>query len=276
MSSISVTKLVDPDVHTDFPTRWAGLLEQGLIKLRSQHQLEPIRMSYRGPNFMKLGLNIENSLCRSLKGVPITTKQLPKSSSREHILAQLQEYRKAIITCAKIFKLVPQLELNHHINGQRITGRCDILLNSGNILEIKHTAQPTGVDQLLHYAILRYLSTGFHTWYITLCNTNLGTIEMYVITDAFYDSGAAREYLTASLTCYRNHRALAVQYTALDLEDLPGIPANEVVEYPEAELEHIHSLKIIDEDELEPAQVSGAGDADCLTSFFNWLWGLFQ
>ena len=204
MASVTVSTLVK--AHTTFYLQSNWMTSHNLLVRRQHHdKLPAIRLKYQYEK-KELGNLIEDLICDTLTGISIDPQHCASDGRHDTLRFQLEQYRRVLATCASNLEVTTQedtdLSLSYEILGYRVNGRCDAMLNQVNVLEIKHTSKDVGVDQLIHYAALRYLMTKKKTWYITVCNTNKGTVTMYMIPDKFYNTGEALGYLEESVVCW--------------------------------------------------------------------------
>lgn len=206
MSAVTVTTLIGVnETRPTFQSQWHQLLASGLITDSQQYNnLPPIRLRWKSKDAMSLGLHVEKLLCYTLQDKPIAETNCDINGNHYGLLMDLKQYRDVLVSCSGTFNVSCQKKFKYNINGTSVKGVCDAMLNQVNMLEIKHRANDMGMDQLLHYASLRYLSTGKMTWYITLCNTNKGYVSMFKISGKFYTSGAALRYLEESTECWKS------------------------------------------------------------------------
>lgn len=163
--------------------------------------LVPIRLN-KEMEAMDLGKHIEELLLQELEGK--NNSGLVSLPYHELVLKQqLQQYCNIFKICSKVLKVKTQVHYQSVIDGILVKGVCDAMLNDVNIMEVKHTSTVVGLDQLMHYAALRFLSSGKETWYLTLCNTNLAQVYLYQVSKNFYHNGAALDYLRNSLAWWR-------------------------------------------------------------------------
>ena len=213
MASVGVSKLVK--VHNTFPAQEQTLYSSNMLVRRQHHDTLPCIMLNEQYEKEEMGTCVEGLIYDVLEGIPISTQYRARcDGSHQTLLHQLDQYRKAIAMCASNLEVVTErntkanLNLSYEVLGYRVKGRSDALLNKVNMLELKHTREDVGLDQLIHYASLRYLAKRKKTWYITLCNTNRGTVTMYMLPDKFYLTGEAQRYLEESVKCWNSTLAV--------------------------------------------------------------------
>jgi len=201
---VSVTTLVQSDIHVTYAKRWERLQQNNFMVLSKQstHGLPKVRISGPWRGVMQLGKDVETLVCRTIQNQPIAAHWHVRGSKAENLPQVLMAYKQAITKCTTKPAIILQKPLEHKIEGYTVKGVVDVVLNQHNIMEIKHTKEETGVDQLIHYAILHYLSTGKYIRFITLCNTCLGYVRQYRISNDFYTNGLALRYLQDSLHCW--------------------------------------------------------------------------
>lgn len=227
MTTVAVTNLVQAEIHTTFPAQWKKLLIDKFITLSGQYNLKAIRLTTTEKDVKSLGLKIEQLICDTIQDIPINPQICAKDGTHATLVKVLEGYRVVLAKCAGTLSVTTQRPLNYTVDGYLIKGIADVMLNTVNILEIKHTAKETGLDQLIHYAALYYLSTKKMIWYITLCNTNLGTVKTYKISNKFYSSGEAARYLEESVECWKTSIPALPTTTSLAMDN----NFNNTVEY---------------------------------------------
>lgn len=218
--------------------------------------LVPIRLN-KEMEAMDLGKHVEELLLQELEG-----KNNSGLVSLPYQKQQLQQYCNIFKICSKVLKVKTQVHYHSVIDGILVKGVCDAMLNDVNIMEVKHTSTAVGLDQLLHYAALRFLSSGKETWYLTLCNTNLAQVYLYQVSKNFYYNGAALDYLKSSLAWWRKMTSTVSSSSSNDMP--PPATKDEEQKGQILEQDRLLGVKFIEEAKLEAARIIAAAKLEAI------------